>query len=148
AWIMDSIERLTRGQPFERSRLWSDAERSSVFTRCEALAKSDRLVGSSWCGLREALASEYRGRILLVEYDDLARDPAGQMERIYLHIGEQPFGHDFDNVDYAEPEFDAQLSTPGLHTVKRRVERIERKTILPDELFRKFDSLSAWRAPP
>jgi len=39
AWIMDSLERQFRGNAFENTRLYnSSAERSTVYTRVEALA--------------------------------------------------------------------------------------------------------------
>ena len=69
------------------------------------------------------------------------------MRLVYEFLGEPAFTHDFENVEYAEPEFDAQLSTPGLHTVKRRVEFQPRRTVLPPDLFQKYTTLSFWRDP-
>ena len=52
AWVMDSLERQFRGKAFENTRLFaSNAERASVYTRLEALAGPNRLVGHAWQAL-------------------------------------------------------------------------------------------------
>ena len=60
AWVMDSIERLVRRNAFEPSRLFGSAEeRATVFSRVEALAHRDRLVGFAWSALKEAYYGEH-----------------------------------------------------------------------------------------
>ena len=55
AWIMDSMERQFRNNPFEHTRLFNTpAERATVYTRTEAMAGANRLVGYPWHALREA----------------------------------------------------------------------------------------------
>jgi sulfotransferase len=54
--------------------------------------------------------------------------------------GEKLFPHDFENLEYDEPEFDARLNMPGLHTVGKRVQASKRQTILPPPLFQQFDN--------
>jgi sulfotransferase len=80
----------------------------------------------------------------LVDYDLLTKGPAKTMSLIYQFLGEEPFEHDFDNVQYEEPEFDNRLQTKGLHQVRAQVEFKPRTTILPPDLFERFDSLSFW----
>jgi sulfotransferase len=80
----------------------------------------------------------------LVDYDLLTKGPAKTMSLIYQFLGEEPFEHDFQNVEYQEPEFDNKLKTKGLHQVRSQVEFKPRKTILPPDLFERFDSLSFW----
>lgn len=148
AWIMDSIERLVRQNAFEPSRLFATPEeRATVYSRVEALAHRDRMVGFAWSALKEAYYSEHGRSLLMLEYDILAQRPAETLQLIYEFLGEAPFTHDFEAVDYAETAFDAQLSTPGLHTVKRKVEFVPRRTVLPPDLFEKYAQLSFWRDP-
>ena len=148
AWIMDSIERLVRRNAFEPSRLFATAEeRATVFSRVEALAHRDRMVGFAWSALKEAYYGEHGRSLLILEYDILAQRPAETLRLIYKFLGEPVFDHDFETVEYAEPEFDAHLATPGLHTVKRRVAFEPRRTILPPDLFQKYAGLSFWRDP-
>ncbi len=71
--------------------------------------------------------------------------PAEVIELIYEFLGEEPFAHDFDNVDYDAPDFDAQLGVDGLHTVHQKVEPRPRKTILPPDLFERYTNIAFWR---
>jgi len=145
AWIMDSIELLIRRNAFDVSRLFNNpAERATVYSRTEALSQGSRLVGYAYNALKEAFYSEQSASLLLVDYDLLTIKPAKTMSLIYQFLGEEPFEHDFENVQYQEPEFDKKLKTQGLHQVRAQVEFKPRKTILPPDLFERFDGLSFW----
>lgn len=145
AWIMDSIERLTRRNAFDNSRLFSNnAERGTVYSRVEALARNDRLVGFAWSALREACFSELGASMLLVDYDVFAQNPEATLGEIYNFIGEEQFCHDFNNVEYDEPEFDKFLGVDGLHRVARKVSFKPRETILPPDLFERYNKLTFW----
>lgn len=149
AWIMDSIERKFRESTFEHTRLFNNsAERSTVYTRVEALAGANRLVGYPWHALREGCYSEYADRLVLVEYDLLTRRPDEVFGLIYEFLGEEKFKHDFDGIKYDEPEFDAQLGLDGLHRVHPRVEPRSRSTILPPDLFERYSKLAFWHDLP
>ena len=122
AWVMDSLERQFRNNAFEHTRLFNNpAERATVYTRVEALAHANRLVGFPWHALREACYSEFAERMLVLEYDLLASRPAEVFKLIYEFLGEEPFAHDFAKVEYDAPEFDAQLGMDGLHRVRAQV---------------------------
>jgi sulfotransferase len=145
AWIMDSIELLIRRNAFDVSRLFNNpAERATVYSRTEALSQGSRLVGYAYNALKEAFYSEQSASILLVDYDLLTIGPDKTMSLIYQFLEETPFEHDFENVQYNEPEFDNRLKTKGLHEVRSQVEFKPRKTILPPDLFERFDGLSFW----
>ena len=68
------------------------------------------------------------------------------MALIYEFLGEEPFAHEFDNLDYDEPEFDEILMTPGLHRVRQKVEFTPRRTVLPPDLFERFTRADTSRA--
>ncbi len=149
AWIMDSLERQFRSNTFEHTRLFnSPGERSTVYTRVEALANANRLVGFPWHALREACYSEFATRIILVEYDLVAARPKDVFKLIYEFLGEEQFEHNFDNVEYDAPAFDAQLGLDGLHRVHPKVEARARQTILPPDLFERYAKLAFWRDMP
>lgn len=145
AWVMDSIERLYRADPYENTRLFGAAgSRSTVYTRLEGLAQHDQLVGSSWAALREAYYGEHAQAMLLVDYELLSRAPQQVIPLIYEFIGEPAFAHDFDHVDYDAVDFDLQLGVPGLHTVRSKVAFQARRSIIPPDLFDKYSRLSFW----
>ncbi|MCP4384286.1 MAG: sulfotransferase, partial [Hyphomicrobiales bacterium] len=118
AWVMDSLERQFRDNAFENTRLFNTpGERATVYTRLEALAHANRLVGYPWHALREACYSDYAERVILVDYDLLAQRPGEVFALLYEFLGEAPFDHDFAHVEYDAPQFDAQLGLDGLHRV-------------------------------
>ncbi len=120
---MDSIELLIRRNAFDVSQLFNNpAERATVYSRTEALSQGSRLVGYAYNALKEAFYSEQSASLLLVDYELLTLKPAKTMSLIYQFLGESHFEHDFENVQYQEPEFDSRLNTKGLHQVRDRVE--------------------------
>ena len=146
AWVMDSLERQYRRNAFEHTRLFnSPAERATVYTRVEALAGANRLVGYAWHALREACYSEHADRLVIVDYDLLAARPAEVMALLYRFLGEAPFAHDFAAVDYDAPAFDAQLGLDGLHRVHPEVAPRPREPVLPPDLFPRYANMAFWR---
>ncbi|MGO4527214.1 sulfotransferase [Microvirga sp. 2MCAF35] len=145
AWIMDSFERLYRANPYEHTRLFGVAgARGTVYSRLEGLAQHDQTVGYAWSALREAFYGEHASSLLVVDYELLTRAPAKVMTLIYDFLGEPHFEHDFDNVEYDAEEFDQQLGAPSLHKVKAKVKFTPRPTIIPPDLFDKFNQMSFW----
>jgi len=145
AWIMDSMERQFRRNAFENTLLFNNpAERATVYTRLEALAHANRLVGFPYHALREACWGENAQQLVIIDYDFLVSRPADVMPLIYQFIGEEPIAHDFDNVDYDAPEFDSQLGVGGLHKVHRKVSPRPRQTILPPDLFERYSNMAFW----
>lgn len=145
AWIMDSLERRFRANPYEITRLFNDnTERNTVYSRVDTLAQRNRLVGYPWAALKEAFYGEHAASLLLVEYDLLAQAPHKVMPLIYQFLEETPFQHDFNNIVYDAPEFDAPLGMHGLHKVRSKVALVERETILPPDLFDQYAGLSFW----
>ena len=146
AWIIDSFERLSLKNPFESSKIFGNPrQRATLDARADALSSRDRLVGFAWSAVKEAYFGPHADALLVLEYDRLVQNPGECLAEIYDFIGEPAFAHDFDNVEYDEPEFDSQLATPGLHSVKRKVEWRPRPTILPPDLFARLHAMTFWR---
>ncbi|AZF24358.1 MULTISPECIES: sulfotransferase [unclassified Pseudomonas] len=146
AWIMDSLERLYRANPFENTKLFGDdVERNTVYSRCETLAQRNRLVGFAWAALKEAYYGEHADSLLIVDYDLLSQAPERVMRLVYDFIGEPWFEHDFDNLAYDAPAFDEALGVSGLHKVQPKVRLQTRRTILPPDLFQQYTELSFWQ---
>lgn len=149
AWIMDSMERQYRQNAFEHTRLFSNpAERATVYTRTEALAGANRLVGFAWHALKEACYSEFAERLIIVDYDLLTQRAPDVVALLYEFLGEEPFQHDFKEVTYDAPGFDATLGFDGLHRVYPKVEARPRETILPPDLFQRYSQLAFWQDLP
>ena len=146
AWVMDSIERLYRANPYENTKLfYDDSERNTVYSRVETLALRNRLVGYAWAGLKEAYYGEHAKSLLLLDYDLLGNAPEKCLRLVYEFLGEPWFEHDFNNVIYDAPEFDEALGLKGLHKVRAKVEFKPRPTLLPPDLFEQYSALSFWQ---
>ncbi|MBX3656910.1 MAG: sulfotransferase [Ramlibacter sp.] len=146
AWIMDSLERRYRANPYELTRLFNDdIERNTVYSRVDTLAQRNRLVGYPWAALKEAFYGEHAERLLVVDYDLLVQAPGKVIPLIYQFVGEPEAEHDFSNVQYDAPEFDAPLGVHGLHKVRPEVRLEQRRTILPPDLFEQYSALSFWK---
>lgn len=145
AWIMDSFEVIHRKNPFDYSRMFNAGSRQTVYSRSEALISAGGTVGGAWTALKEAYYGEYSDRLLLVDYDLLTQHPARTLELIYQFIEEPVFEHDFDSVEYEQSAFDEKLGVKGLHTVRKKVEFKPRRSILPPDLFARYQEMDFWQ---
>ena len=146
AWVMDSIERRYRANPYEITRLFSDdTERNTVYSRVDTLAQRNRMVGYPWTALKEAFYGEHAESLLVVDYDLLAGAPDKVLPLIYQFLGEPEYAHNFEQVKYDANDFDEALGLHGLHKVRARVALEPRQTILPPDLFEQYSQLSFWQ---
>lgn len=144
-WVIDSLERQVRNNPYHFTRLFGPQNQGTVYSRAETLMQHDALVGRAYTGLKEAFYGEQSASLLIVEYELLAKAPEKVMPLIYQFLGEELFEHDFDHVEYDAPEFDEALGVSGLHKVRPKVELQSRRTLLPPDLFKRFTNMEFWR---
>ena len=145
-WVLDSFERLVRKNALLVSRMFAGESNATVFTRIDHLTGKLGTVGFAWNALQEAYSGEQAHSLIVIDYELLTREPKRTVTRLYELLDLPPFTHDFDNVSYEEGgEFDLRLGVPGLHTLAQKVRYIERKTILPAELVRRFEHQCFWR---
>jgi sulfotransferase len=144
-WIMDSFERLVQKHPLLYSKMFNDDnERSTVYSRTEALGRQNRIVGYSLAALREAYYGQHSKSLLLVDYELLARFPQKCMDLLYDFLGEKRFQHDTETVAHSETSFDVDMGIPDLHTVRSRISFEERNSILPPDIFEKYNKINFW----
>ncbi len=146
-WIIDSIERLVRSSTFELSGIFAYERGGTVYSRADGLMANNGMIGFALAGLKQVLASAETRRVLLLPYDTLVNRPAAAMAAVYDFAGLSPFQHDFERIAFDAKEFDARLGTPGLHDVRPQVAPRERKTILPPDLWDRYEGASLWRHP-
>jgi len=146
-WIVDSIERLVCNNAFQPSSIFNYSPGGTVYTRANGIAGPDGMLGYAYDALKEAFHGEHADRLLLVQYETLVSDPRRALQAIYDFLGEPAFAHDVDHVHYDAEAFDAKAGTPGLHAVRPRVEAKPRPSILPPDLFRRFENDAFWRDP-
>jgi len=144
-WIVDSIERLVRRNALSPSSIFNYQAGGTVYSRADGVANGDRMLGFAYNALKEAFYGEHAGQLMLVQYESLVSEPRRVMQAIYDFVGEPAFEHDFDNVAYEADEFDLRAGTPGLHAVRRSVSALPRNTVLPPDVFHRFDKDAFWR---
>lgn len=147
AWVMDSIERLYRANPYENTRLFNDGvERNTVYSRVDTLGQRNRLVGFAWSALKEAFYSEQASSLLVIDYELLAQAPQKILPLVYQFLDEPWYdGHDFNRLEYDAPEFDNALGLSGLHKVRPKVSLESRISVLPPDLFQQYQNMSFWQ---
>jgi sulfotransferase len=147
SWILDSFERIIQSNPLDLSGMFGYDPSTTVYTRTSRLAGSDGVVGYSLDALREAFFGPHADRLLLIDYEALVRNPEFTLRALYEFVDQPWFKHDFNSLDYQAQEFDLALGTPNLHTVRSRVEWIERNSVLPPHVFERFSNDAFWTDP-
>lgn len=144
-WILDSFEQLVRKNPLSATTMFSPEENVNVYTRCQTLLRDDKTLGFAYNALKQAITSDERNMIMLVEYEQLCKQPEKTMKSLYKFIGQDYYNHDFNNVESSYDEFDQDVNLKGLHTTRKKVEWIERPTILPPDILNHVKNLEVWR---
>ncbi len=119
AEIVDSFERLFQSHQIEPSRIHGGAANVNVYARVRALLDENAVVGWSLAATREAFYGVHWARLHLIEYSELCNNTAAVLESIHKRLGAKPFQYDFRDIRQLDGKelFDAQLGTPGLHTL-------------------------------
>jgi sulfotransferase len=146
-WVIDSVERLIQRNALSPSAIFKYQPGGNVYSRVDAIANGEGLVGFAYNALKEAFYGPHASKLLLVQYETLVSNPQKVLDSIYSFVGEERFQHDFDNVVYEADEFDARAGTPGLHVVRSKVHAAPRQTVLPPDVFHRFANDTFWRNP-
>lgn len=143
-WILDSFEKAAREHPLQASTVFEGTNNTNVYTRMDSLMNSGGIVEFAYTALKQAITSNEKNMLMLVEYEQLCKNPDGILKAIYNFIDEPYYKHDFDNVEGAWDEYDYEIGLP-LHKVKRKVEWKQRNTILPPDIINKYTNMEVWR---
>ena len=144
-WILDSFEVLFRKNPFTLSRLYSEEDRQTVYTRANSLMMPGHTVRFAYDSLKEAIVGPQKHKIFLVEYEQLTKNTEQTMRSLYNFIGEEYYNHDFNNVNCSYDEYDDDAGIKGLHTIRKEVKYMPRQPIIPPDIWNEFSGLEVWR---
>lgn len=146
SWIIDSIEQLVQRNVFQPSSIFNYLTGGTVYSRSDGVAGADGMVGFAYNALKEAyFGGNATNRLLLLQYETLTSNPERALRAIYNFIGEPYFDHDFNQIEFDASEFDKKAGTPGLHKVRSTVDKNQRATILPPDIFRRFENDAFWK---
>ena len=144
-WIIDSFENLHQKNPFAISTVYPDTVDLNVYTRSDSLMSDHGIVKMPYDALKSGMTGPHKDMLMFVEYELLCKNPEGMMRAIYNFIDQPYYEHDFNNVETTYDEYDKDINMKGLHTTRRKVEYIERPTILPPDIINKYQGMEVWR---
>jgi sulfotransferase len=115
--------------------------------RCDYLMSSQGIIGMSYNALYEAFTKGHQDKILLIEYDNLVRNPQKELNRIYDFIEEDGFSHSFENIVPKYDENDEVYQLENMHFVRDKVEKIHRdnEKYLSNYIINKYKHMEFWR---
>jgi sulfotransferase len=115
--------------------------------RCDYLMSSQGIIGMSYNALYESFKKGHQDKILLVEYDDLVRNPQKELNKIYDFLEEKRFSHSFENVKPKFDENDEVYQLDSMHSVRDNVEKIHRdnEKYLSKYIINKYKHMEFWR---
>ena len=149
-WILDSFEKLYRNNPTIYSKnmygpVSNDFYTDHLYTRADNFMSEGGATYKSLSSLRTGYFSEHNNKMLFVEYRDLASNPEDTMRRVYQFIDEPYYKHDFNNVEVSYDEYDEAVQVKGLHKTRKKVQYLERNTIIPPDIWERYKGLEFWR---
>lgn len=151
AEILASFEQLWRKSTGQSQWAFEQADyfkAQTVEGRCDIWASSGQPVGLAYNRVKDAISRGHSKSLLFVEFDDLTRNPAATMRRIYEFLGEELFEHNFVNVVQVSREDDVNVHRiPGLHTIRPTVAPLPKRAleILGPALVQKYSNAEVWR---
>lgn len=145
-WILDSLERLIVRDPVLSSRLVPLSCRATQHDRIEHMLSQDGIFGYAWRVLNEAFHGPFAHRLVLVDYDYLARYPVATLDTLTRVLGLPKHPYDPDSIKTPDcATFDRNLATPGLHRLRPSVALETRRSILPPAIREKLAGTAFWR---
>ena len=145
-WCIDSYERIFQSYPLHASRAFSSEQARNVYTRVESLVSSTGPIGLPYNNMQEAFYGPWRNRLIIIDYEDMCREPEQTMAGVYQQLEMEPFPHDFTTLAIPDEErlpFDWVFGMP-MHRIRPRVEWAPRATILPPDIFGRFQNREFW----
>ena len=115
--------------------------------RCDYLMSSQGIIGQSYNALLECFRKGNNQYLLLIDYDDLVRNPQHELNRIYEFIGLSSYLHSFENVSTKQDENDDVYKLENMHSVRDTVEKIHRDNTkyLSEKIVNKYNHMEFWK---
>lgn len=137
AAVVDSFERLFQKNPLSLSVIYGSQANLTVYERAMEIMKPTGVLGFSLNAFRTAYFGPHRDKLVLVNYDDLCRFPAAEMNRLTKTLDLPAHNYRFDAIEQIDgaAAFDRSVSTPGLHELKSEVIYEPRQSVLPPDIW-------------
>ena len=115
--------------------------------RADYLMSSEGSIGLSYHALSEAYRKGNDKYLLLVDYNDLVKNPQQELNKIYDFLEIPKFTHNFGSVKTKEDENDSVYELENMHTVRDKVEKIYRDNtkFLSKYILNKYKNMEFWK---
>lgn len=133
--ILSSCEKLFRAEianPESRAQWGQNME--TLEGRLAFWCDGTQMVGGNYNRIRDCVARGNRRKLHFVDFDQLCAMPGPTMAEVYKFLGEEPFEHNFTNVEQTTHEEDREHGFVDLHTIRPKVGPVSKdyKKILGD----------------
>jgi sulfotransferase len=142
-WVLDSFETAHRKNPLSTNTVTGGLG-GTVYSRVNTLMEETGVVGFAYTGIKQAITSNEKHKLMLIEYNQLCKSPESTIKALYAFIDQPYYQHDFNNVEASWDEYDAEIGIP-LHKIRKKVEYVQRDTILPPDILNKYNNMEVWR---
>jgi sulfotransferase len=143
-WVLDSLECLQRKNPLMPNTTTSGSMSDSIYERVANWMSPTGIVGYPFSGVKQIITGEHKDSLIIIEYENLCRNPEKVLRAIYSFIEEPYFEHDFENAERSWDEYDSVIGIP-VHRVRGMVQVNNRKTILPPDILNMYKDFEVWR---
>lgn len=142
--IINSFEKLWTHNPLYYKQINDFTYSQNIFERSDEIY--NRSIIPHYTSLKEGMAKNSE-MIHFVEYESLCKFPEKTMKDIYEFIGIDYYKHDFNQLDYENPNFDLKSGVPNLHKIKPIVYYEDCKYYIPEEIKQKYQQMRMefWR---
>lgn len=115
--------------------------------RCDYLMSPQGIVGMSYNALLEAFRKGNQKHLLLVEYEDLVKNPQQELNIIHQFLNIPYFSYNFTNIQPKFEENDLVYNLQDMHKVRSKVQKIHRDNSkhLSDYILDKYKEMEFWR---
>lgn len=115
--------------------------------RCDYLMSPQGIVGMSYNALLEAFRKGNQKHLLLVEYENLVKNPQQELNRIHQFLNIPHFSYNFTNIQPKFEENDLVYNLQDMHKVRNKIQKIHRDNSkhLSDYILDKYKEMEFWR---
>jgi len=107
----------------QRTAMYDDAQKPvgrTILARYQGMFSADGMIGGPLNGVMDLVRRDQK-HVLFIQYEAFASDPKGTMARVYNHLGEDEFEHDFDDVKNTSEDPDGLYMHKFPHTGSGKV---------------------------
>ena len=136
--IINSFEKLWSHNSLYYKQINNFTYSLNIFDRSDEIF--NRSIIPYYVSLKEGVTKNPE-MIHFVEYEKLCKNPEDTIKNIYEFLNETYYSHNFNELDYENPNFDLKLGMPNLHKIEPIVYYKNCKYCIPEEIKQKYQQM-------